>query len=83
LSGVDFFTELQFSSKSEGTLFRESLSEMGVDPGTLSADTRSQLDQRMHARFQEAGAKGDVPVSIETASAWLKAELLGLISESS
>lgn len=75
LSGVDFLTALQHSAKAQGPGWQAVLTELGIAPDSLSVEQRTQVDERMEARFATAQVRGQSPVPVETVRGWLKEEI--------
>jgi hypothetical protein len=76
LEGVDFITALEHSAVSIGRSFNRALSDLNLDHKSLTGETRMEVDAQMKAKFSEANANGNSPVTAEVASIWLKAILL-------
>ena len=71
LAGVDFLTTLTYSAKLNSGLFLSVCRDEGVDPSTLGAAQRAQIDDTMTQRFAEAARLGIIPVAQTAARAWL------------
>jgi len=80
LSGVDFISRLSCSAVGNSPIFQQACKDSKLDPATISANQRKALDQSMSARFEEAAANGESPVSLTTAGHWLR-DLLQHISD--
>ena len=74
LTGVDFFTRLQFSASSAGSEFKRISADMGVS-GQLDSAQRARIDQQLDQKFAEAMAAGKSPVTYSDAERWLKEAL--------
>lgn len=75
LLGVDFVSRLHASAVTNTPIFQQACRDSNVDPSTVSPARREILDQAMVARFEQAAAAGESPVSLATAGQWLR-ELL-------
>ena len=71
LAGVDFLTTLTYSAKLDSGLFQSVCRDEGVDPATLGAAQRAQIDDSMAQQFAEAARLGMIPVAQTSARAWL------------
>lgn len=72
LSGVDFFTRLQFSAGANGLEFRQVCETLGRDHTAFTAAERQHIDTQMDQRFAQAQAQGVSPVGRELAEQWLR-----------
>ncbi|WP_036596340.1 hypothetical protein [Ottowia thiooxydans] len=74
LSGVDFFTRLQFSAASGGPEFKRIATEAGLSSG-LQKDALARVDQFLDQKFAEAQSNGASPITYRDAERWLKEAL--------
>lgn len=83
ISGVDFFTRLQFSATTGGTEFQRVRQEMGLS-SKLDMNDLKMVDSRLDQEFAKAQENGTSPVTYQTAESWLRDALasLGHSSES-
>lgn len=72
MQGVDFMTQLDHSATASGRTFQRLAAENGLDPRGLDQGHRQWIDEQMQARFSEAAAQGQSPVSPELANSWLR-----------
>jgi hypothetical protein len=77
MAGVDFMTQLEHSAVAGGVAFTRAASALGIDPASLSTDTRAMLDRQLQARFDTAS---ETPVQAETAAQWVTAHLAAHLS---
>ncbi|MET4580339.1 hypothetical protein [Ottowia thiooxydans] len=77
LSGVDFFTRLQFSASSGGSEFKRVSAQEGIT-GKLPTDVLARLDQILDQKFSDAVKTGASPVAYRDAENWLKEALASL-----
>jgi hypothetical protein len=75
MSGVDFATRLDASATVGGSGFTAACRALGLDPANVAPEQRRQIDEAMELKFDQAAARGQSPVSPETAQTWLR-ELL-------
>ncbi|MNK22379.1 hypothetical protein D3C87_406540 [compost metagenome] len=72
LSGVDFMTRLATSAAGNTPAFQQACTDAGIAPSSLDAARRAALDESMQGRFDQAARSGQSPVSLATASGWLR-----------
>ena len=71
LSGVDFLTRLQSSALARGRNFDQACSRLGIEPGSISSESRGRIDADIQSRFQEALIQGESPVGMARMQSWL------------
>lgn len=76
LDGVNFITRLDCSATAGGPVFASVCKELGIAPGSVTAQESRRIDQAMQQKFDQAAQSGQTPVAPETARVWLR-ELLG------
>ncbi len=79
-AGIDFLTALEHSAVAGGAAYKSVLSTLNIEPQSVGADTRALLDTQMKARFAEAAASGQSPVTAQQASDWLRAGLISALN---
>ncbi len=72
LAGVDFLTALQCSAQGSGPIFRAACQTLEINPASLSAPQRQQIDQAMRHHFEQAALSGQTPVRPDIAADWLR-----------
>lgn len=77
ISGVDFFTRLQFAATTGGTEFQRVRQEMGLS-SKLDMNDLKMVDSRLDQEFAKAKESGNSPVTYQTAERWLKEALSSL-----
>ena len=77
ISGVDFFTRLQFSAASGGAEFQRVRNEMGL-ANKLDMDDLKRVDSRLDQEFAKAQENGTSPITYLTAEGWLREALASL-----
>lgn len=77
ISGVDFFTRLQFSASTGGAEFQRIRQEMGL-ASELDMNDLKMVDHRLDQEFAKAQESGASPVTYLTAESWLKEALASL-----
>lgn len=75
LSGVDFFTRLQFSAVADGPQFRRVCASLERAGSSLLPAQREHIDRQLEQRFLEAQSRGASPVPPEVVEGWLKQAL--------
>jgi len=80
LAGIDFITRLEHSAVAGGAAFQRAAAVLGIDPNNMGTDDRAMLDRQLNDRFEAALARGETPVSGETAAGWITGHLSNLKS---
>lgn len=71
MSGVDFFTRLQFSAVADGAEFRRVCASLGRDTNSISVTERQRIDAQLDRSFEQARMQGTAPVGYDSAESWL------------
>ena len=71
MSGVDFFTRLQFSAVADGAEFRRVCASLGRDTNSISVTERQRIDAQLDRSFEQARMQGTSPVGYDSAESWL------------